>query len=93
MHPCGAPPFLPCEYLQTSMRHDAARIPALALVLALMPAALGAAEAPVVDSLSASPVTVAPGESVILTALAHDPDCPDTCTSGCGQYVRADLTR
>jgi hypothetical protein len=46
----------------------------------------------VVDSLSASPPVVAPGEVSTITVEAHDPDCPDACTSGCGLYVRADLT-
>jgi sugar lactone lactonase YvrE len=54
---------------------------------------LGAAAAPVVDGLVASPATVAPGETVTLIVNAHDPDCPATCTSGCGLYIRADLTR
>jgi hypothetical protein len=46
---------------------------------------------PVVDALTTSSTTVAPGGAVQLTLGAHDPDCPDTCTSGCGQYIRADL--
>jgi hypothetical protein len=29
---------------------------------------------------------------VTLTVEAHDPDCPDTCTSGCGQYIRSDVS-
>ena len=47
---------------------------------------------PVIDSFVTSSTTVAPGGSVQLTLEAHDPDCPDICSSGCGQYVRADLT-
>ena len=46
---------------------------------------------PVIDAFTVSSTTVAPGGSVQLTLQAHDPDCPDTCTSGCGQYIRADL--
>jgi DNA-binding beta-propeller fold protein YncE len=63
-----------------------------AAFLAVLAVLSAAAAAPVVDSLTAVPQTVAPGELAALTLEAHDPDCPDTCTSGCGQYVRADLT-
>ncbi len=89
---CGTVPRIPAR-LGNSAHRRAVELSAFALALALMPATLGAAEAPVVDSLIASPATVAPGESVTLTVAAHDPDCPDVCVSGCGQYVRADLTR
>ena len=50
------------------------------------------AAAPVVDSFSASPAVVAPGGLVTLEVTAHDPDCPSTCATGCGQYLREDLT-
>jgi hypothetical protein len=50
------------------------------------------AAAPVVDSFSASTTVVAPGGLVTLEVTAHDPDCPSTCTTGCGEYLRADLT-
>jgi hypothetical protein len=59
--------------------------------LLLLPGRVLAA-APVVDDFSASSPVVLPGGVVTLTVTAHDPDCPDTCTSGCGQYIRADLT-
>jgi len=51
-----------------------------------------AIQPPVVDSFTASGTTVAPGGSVTLSLSAHDPDCPSACTTGCGQYIRADLT-
>jgi len=60
----------------------------------MMAAATGAfAAQPVVDSFEATPASVQPGATVTLTVTAHDPDCPDSCTSGCGQYIRADLTQ
>jgi len=52
-----------------------------------------AQSAPVVDSLTASPPSVAPGGVTTITVNAHDPDCPDTCTTGCGQYIRSDVVR
>ena len=55
------------------------------------PAALWAA-APVVDDMTASPAVVAPGATATISVEAHDPDCAGTCTSGCGQYILADLT-
>ena len=65
----------------------------LAVIFALLTAvAAGAAEAPVVDSFTASPASVLPGGTVTLAVDAHDPDCADTCTTGCGQTIRADLT-
>jgi hypothetical protein len=45
-----------------------------------------------VDSFSSSAVVVAPGDIVTLSVEAHDPDCPATCSSGCGQTIRPDLT-
>ncbi len=62
-----------------------------ALVMAV-PAMAPAAE-PVIDTFAATPAVVRPGEAVALAAQAHDPDCPGSCTSGCGQYIRADLTQ
>lgn len=53
----------------------------------------GFGAAPVIDSLAAVPATVAPDGVATITVEAHDPDCPGTCTTGCGLYVRADLTR
>ena len=50
------------------------------------------AAAPIVDSFSASPAVVAPGGLITLEVTAHDSDCPSTCTAGCGQYLREDLT-
>lgn len=50
------------------------------------------AAAPVVDSFSASPAVVAPGGLVTLEVTAHDPDCSSTCATGCGLYIREDLT-
>jgi hypothetical protein len=64
-----------------------------AVVICLLTAvAATAAEPPVIDGFTASPPVVAPGGTVTLTVDAHDPDCPSSCTSGCGQTVRADLT-
>jgi hypothetical protein len=50
------------------------------------------AAAPVVDVFTASPQAVAPGGLVTLEVTAHDPDCSSTCPTGCGLYVRSDLT-
>jgi hypothetical protein len=61
-----------------------------ALLTLLMASGVWAA-APIVDSFSASPAVVAPGGLVTLEVNAHDPDCPSTCTTGCGQYLREDL--
>ncbi|MEJ5165486.1 MAG: NHL repeat-containing protein [Thermoanaerobaculia bacterium] len=47
---------------------------------------------PVIDSFTADKYSVLPNSSVNLQLQAHDPDCASTCTSGCGQYIRADLT-
>ncbi|MBD3867919.1 MAG: choice-of-anchor D domain-containing protein [Acidobacteria bacterium] len=69
---------------------------AVRLVLLLwfvsFPAASLANVAPVVDSLTASTTAIAPGEVVFLQVDAHDPDCPDVCTTGCGTYIRSDAT-
>ncbi|HPR63300.1 MAG TPA: 6-bladed beta-propeller [Thermoanaerobaculia bacterium] len=53
---------------------------------------LFAQQAPVVDEFLLSVPSVLPGGTVDLTVNAHDPDCPDVCTTGCGQTIRADLT-
>lgn len=60
------------------------------LVSCLLPPALEAA-APVVDRFEAIPATPSPGELATVVVEAHDPDCAGTCTSGCGQRIRADL--
>lgn len=44
------------------------------------------------DIFSTTSTTVLPEGTVTLTVNAHDPDCPGTCTSGCGLYIRSDLT-
>ena len=67
--------------------------PVLILSLLLSARLLGAGTAPLIDSLSATPATVSPGGTVTIALSAHDPDCVSgTCTTGCGQYIRADLT-
>lgn len=51
-------------------------------------------QAPLVDSTDYSPANVInPGQTVTITVTAHDPDCTGSCTSGCGQYIRSDLTQ
>ena len=47
--------------------------------------------APVIDSFTAAPAAAQPGQVVVLTVQAHDPDCAATCTSGCGALIRPDL--
>ncbi len=64
----------------------------LGLALALAAAPARAAQAPVVDRFAASTSSVLPGGLLSLDVQAHDPDCAGTCTTGCGSYVRADLT-
>lgn len=74
--------FSPTELLSTSL-----------WVLLVLAGASGAwAAAPVIDGFSASPAVVAPGELVTLEVIAHDPDCSSTCITGCGLYIRDDLT-
>jgi hypothetical protein len=51
-----------------------------------------ATQAPVIDLFDATSTVVAPGEMISLTLQAHDPDCPSVCTTGCGQFIRSDLT-
>ncbi len=58
----------------------------------LLPVAVYANSPPIIDSLIASPQVVAPEGEVTLEVHAHDPDCGDVCSSGCGQYLRPDLT-
>jgi hypothetical protein len=61
-------------------------------ILLLAAAGPATAAPPVVDSFTASSTAVLPGQTVSLTVEAHDPDCPDSCSSGCGQYIRSDLS-
>ena len=63
-----------------------------ALLWFLTPVVVWAAP-PELDEFTATPAQVEPGGTVTLSVSAHDPDCPDVCTTGCGQYIRADLTR
>ena len=66
----------------------------LSLVMLVLGASIPVyAVAPVVDSFSASAMVVAPGDTITLMVEAHDPDCATTCTSGCGQTIRADGCR
>ena len=59
----------------------------------LLPGAAALANVPpVIDSFTGTLSTVPPGGTVTFTLNAHDPDCAGTCTSGCGQYIRNDLT-
>jgi len=71
-------------------------MPQLWVCVMLLPALFQAlpsrAAEPVIDSLVASSTAIRPGETLRLTLDAHDPDCSDVCTSGCGMYLRADLT-
>lgn len=72
--------------------HRARRPLLLGLSVALFSLQPLVAAAPVIDSFTAVPPAVAPGDTVTLTVAAHDPDCPGTCTTGCGLTIRADLT-
>lgn len=75
------------------VRYGRATFQALLAILLLSGAGLSFASiAPIVDDFNASPATVAPGGTVVFTVQAHDPDCPDICTDGCGLYIRSDLT-
>jgi hypothetical protein len=62
------------------------------LILILLPTAVRANVPPLIDSFTAAPAVVAPGAVATLTVNAHDPDCADNCTAGCGEYIRSDLT-
>jgi len=53
---------------------------------------VGSAAAPMIDALNAQPAAVLPGGTVTVTVEAHDPDCASVCTTGCGLYLRSDLT-
>ena len=64
----------------------------LTILLQLATGLAFAAEPPIVDDFSAVPPVVAPDGTVVFTVQAHDPDCPDVCDTGCGQYIRAGLT-
>lgn len=62
--------------------------------LLLLSKSLFANQPPVVDVVNYSPSSVVnPGEQVVITVTAHDPDCNGSCTSGCGTYIRYDLTQ
>jgi hypothetical protein len=64
-----------------------------ALFASLQFGRIWAAEAPIIDSFGTSSPTVVPGGVVTLTVEAHDPDCAGTCSTGCGEYLREDLTQ
>ncbi len=50
-------------------------------------------QAPVVDNIDYQPSSVInPGQTITITVTSHDPDCTGSCSSGCGQYIRSDLT-
>ena len=63
----------------------------LCILLAFFTLAFGA-QAPVIDSFTGSATSVTPGGTVSLGVSSHDPDCAGTCTTGCGLYIRSDLT-
>ncbi len=65
---------------------------ALVLLLQCVAGSAFASAPPIVDDFSADPPFVAPGGMATFTVQAHDPDCPDVCDTGCGQYIRAGLT-
>ncbi|TNF74780.1 MAG: hypothetical protein EP299_06860, partial [Acidobacteria bacterium] len=73
---------------------QAAKSLLLTALFVLVPLALSANVAPVIDSLTATPPAVGQGETVLLELAAHDPDCPDTCGpgSGCFLYIDAGQT-
>lgn len=62
------------------------------ILVLLLPLALFGNQNPIIDSFSADNYSVLPNSTVNIQLQAHDPDCASTCTSGCGQYIRADLT-
>lgn len=62
------------------------------IIFILIPIALFGNQNPVIDSFTADRYSVLPFSFVNLQLSAYDPDCVSTCTSGCGQYIRADLT-
>lgn len=65
---------------------------ALGVAMVLVSAAAFANQPPVIDSFTASAAWVTPGGTLTLTVIAHDPDCTGTCSTGCGLYIRPDLT-
>ena len=71
------------------------RVVRVCLVAAALsvPAGPAGAAQPVIDLFEATPAVVLPGGTVNISLQAHDPDCSGTCTDGCGQYIRADLTQ
>ncbi len=64
----------------------------LSTLLVLYSSTLFANQSPIIDSLEGNPQNVLPGGASTVTLSAHDPDCPDTCTSGCGMYIKASST-
>ncbi len=82
------------RFLARRLRNIPHATKALALLIAVsvVPGIALANQAPVIDSFGATPTTVAPGGTVNLSVAAHDPDCIDTCTDGCGLFIRSDLT-
>ena len=69
------------------------RFSTVLLVLLMLFSASGVwAASPVIDSFSVSTTVVAPGGLIGLEVSAQDPDCSTTCSTGCGLYIRSDLT-
>ena len=74
------------------MRMASARWLFIVVLLAAFVVPASANTPPVIDAFTASPAVPAPGQSVLLKLVAHDPDCiVPPCTSGCGLTVRSDL--
>lgn len=61
-------------------------------IVIFVPISLIGNQSPIIESFTSSSYSIMPLQTVDLELLAHDPDCQSTCTSGCGQYIRADLT-
>lgn len=65
----------------------------LGLLLGAASAGRLEAAAPVIDSFVATPTALLPGGTATVRVTAYDPDCTTgTCTTGCGAYLRSDLT-
>ncbi len=62
------------------------------VILIVLPLLLFGNQAPIIDSFQPSQYTVLPNGTVEINLSAHDPDCTSSCTTGCGMYIRADLT-
>lgn len=62
------------------------------LVLLEFEGKLFANQSPIITSFSADKYQVLPSETINLSLSAYDPDCSDTCTNGCGLYIRSDMT-